>query len=129
MRCRQHRDDRGVMLVEAIVALGLLGLAMAALSTLMTQHLRQAGKNTAFMTAISLGEQELEDLRSLDYNSIASRTNTPTTDGVTTYTVASTVVADSPTANMKSITTKVTWTGLNGPQTYSLYTIYTQLQH
>lgn len=129
MHYRHHLDDRGVMLVEAIVALGLLGLSMAALSALMTQHLRQAGTNSLYTAAIALGEQELEDLRSMDYNSLASRTYTPPAVGVTTYTVASTVVADSPSANMKSITTNVTWTGLNGPQTYTLYTIYTQLQH
>jgi len=129
MRFKQRLDNRGVMLIEALVAIGLLGIGMASLSALMTQHIRRAGTNNAYTTAIALGEQEIEDLRSQDYTTgLVSRTSTSTV-GVTTYTIATTVVPDSPAANMKSITTNVTWAGLNGTQVYRLYTIYTQILH
>jgi hypothetical protein len=47
---------------------------------------------------------------------------------VTTFTISTTVLADNPAPNMKKVTTNVTWTGLNGAQTYTLDTIYTQVQ-
>jgi hypothetical protein len=117
------------MMVEAIMAILLLGTSMAAISALMTQHIRQSGTNNLYTTAISLGERELDDLRSLDYNSLASRTSTVIpTPGSTTYTITSTIQADTPIANAKQISTTVTWTGLYGSQSYSLYTIFTALQ-
>ena len=129
MRRKRRLDNRGTMLLEALMALGLLGIGMATLSALMVQHIRAAGSNNLLTTAIALGEQELEDLRSQDYNTgLVSRTSTSTL-GATTYTITTTVTADSPSPNMKSIATRVTWTGLNGSQTYALNTIYTQLQN
>jgi len=117
------------MLLESLVAIGLLAIGMTSLSALMVQHIRAAGSNNLLTTAIALGEQELEDLRSQDYNTgLVSRTSTSTL-GTTTYTITSTVTANSPAINMKSITTNVTWTGLNGSQTYALNTIFTQLQN
>jgi len=128
MRSKRRLDNRGMMLVEALVAIGLLGIGMATLSALMVQHMRTAGSNNLLTTAIALGEQELEDLRSQDYNTgIVSRTTTSTV-GATTYTITTTVTADTPSFNMKSITTNVTWSGISGAQSYVLRTIYTQLQ-
>ena len=129
MRSKRRLDDRGMMLLEALVAIGLLAIGMTTLSGLMVQHIRTAGSNNLLTTAIALGEQELEDLRSQDYNTgLVSRSSTSTL-GTTTYTITTTVTADSPALNMKSITTNVTWNGLNGSQSYQLRTIYTQLQN
>ena len=129
MRCKRRLGNRGTMLLESLMALGLLAIGMAGLSALMVQHLRAAGSNNLLTTAIALGEQELEDLRSQDYNTgLVSRTSTSTL-GTTTYTITTTVTANSPALNMKSIATTVTWSGLSGPQTYALNTIYTQLQN
>jgi Tfp pilus assembly protein PilV len=129
MRSKPRLDNRGIMLIESLVALALLGIGMTTLCAFMIQHIRAAGANNLLTTAIALGEQELEDLRSQDYTTgIVSRTSTSTL-GATTFTITTTVVADSPAINMKSISTNVTWTGLNGSQTYALQTIYTQLQN
>ena len=129
MPCKPHRNDRGSMLLEALVSICLLGIGMAALSGLMVQHTRAAGTNHLLTTAIALGEQELEDLRSQDYNTgLVSRTTTSTL-GITTYTITTTVTADTPALNMKTVNTNVTWSGLNGSQSYALNTIYTQLQN
>ncbi len=129
MPCKPHRNDRGSMLLEALVSICLLGIGMAALSGLMVQHIRAAGTNNLLTTAIALGEQELEDLRSQDYNTgLVSRTTTSTL-GITTYTITTTVTADTPALNMKTVNTNVTWSGLNGSQSYALNTIYTQLQN
>jgi Tfp pilus assembly protein PilV len=127
MRSKHRLDARGYMLLESLVALGLLAIGMTSLSGLMVTHLRAAGSNNLLTTAIALGEQELEDIRSQDYTAIVSRTTTSTL-GNTTYTIATTVTADSPALNMKTISTNVTWSGLNGAQTYALKTIYTQIQ-
>jgi len=129
MHSRKRLNERGILLVEALVGLGILTVGMATISALMVQHLRASGTNNLLTTAIALGEQELEDLRSQDYNTgIVSRSST-STQGVTTYTITTTVIPDNPAPNMKKVSTNVTWTGLNGSQTYALYTIYTQLLH
>jgi type II secretory pathway pseudopilin PulG len=129
MRSKRRLDNRGSMLLEALVAIALLGIGMSTLSLLMVQHLRAAGTNNLLTTAIALGEQELEDLRSQDYNTgLVSRTSTSTL-GTTTFRITTTVTADNPIPNAKSISTIVSWTGLNGSQTYALNTIYTQLQN
>jgi len=124
MSSRHRRDDRGATLIEALVALALFGISMAAIGKLLTCHVRRAGTNNTYTTAVSMGEQELEDLRSQAYSVIASRSSQVTTGGIT-YTITTAVVPDSPALNMKSITTTINWREPNGSQTYTLNAIYT----
>jgi type II secretory pathway pseudopilin PulG len=117
--CNQH----GSTLVESLVALSLLGLTAAAIGNLLSREISLDATNGTSTTAISLAEQELEDLRAQDYDAVASRSSTNTVDGAT-YNVQTTVVPDSPAPDMKSVTTTVTWTDVRGPQSYDVYTIY-----
>ena len=119
----RHRE-RGSTLIESLVALGLFGLMASAMGSLFTTHIRAEGSNVRRTAAIALVEQEFEDLRSLDYDSIMSRSSTSTT-GHVTYTLTTTVVPDMPAPNMKTITATLTWTDNYGPQTYSANAIYT----
>lgn len=139
MSFRPRRNDYGTTLIETLVAIALFGISMAAIGNLLTCHIRRAGTNSSYTTAVSMAEQELEDLRSLSYSDIASRssrlpsctssswwcaTEKPSA-GTMPYTITTTVVPDSPAANMKRITITVNWNEPNGPQTYTLYAIYT----
>ncbi len=123
---RRHRE-RGTTLLEAVVAAGLFGLAMAAMSPLMVTHIRMEGSNLTRTTAIGLAERELEDLRGLNYDSIASRSSTQTIGGMR-YTVATTVRDDTPTDGVKTITTAVSWTDQTGAQSYALNAVYTAVK-
>lgn len=126
MSSKRVRDTRGSMLIEALVALGLLGVAAAAIGDLVVSHIRLQGTNTTTTTAISLAERELEDLRSLPYSDIGSRSTEITVGGLI-YRLGTTVAADSPEPNMKSVTTQVMWSDLVGLRGYTLYAIYTNV--
>lgn len=128
MNCRRARRERGASLIESLVALALFGIAAAAVGNLLTQHIRRERTNGTTTAAIAVAEAELESLRSLDYPNIASRTTDPTPSaGSPAYHVQTTVVADSPAPSLKTITTQVTWTEPAGPQSVSLYAVYTDI--
>jgi hypothetical protein len=112
--------------MESLVAVVLFALAARAMGILFTQQFRMQGTNFTTTTAIALASKELEDLRALDYPNIASRSSTATT-GAITYNIQTTVVADSPQPNLKTINASVTWTEPSGPKAYSLYAIYTDI--
>ena len=121
-------QQRGATLIESLVALGLFGVAAAAVGTLLTQHIRVERTNGTTTAAIAVAEAELESIRSLDYPSIATRAFDPTpAAGRPAYHVQTTVVADSPAPSLKSITTQVNWTEPAGAKSVSLYAIYTDV--
>jgi Tfp pilus assembly protein PilV len=126
MGSKTKRRQRGATLLEALVALGLFAIAASAFGTLLTQQIRMQTTNGTSTQAVALGEKELEDIRALDYDQIASRTNTATV-GYKTFTITTKVVPDSPAPNMKSVTTTVSWTEPNGAQKYTIYAIYTDI--
>lgn len=120
-----NRGDRGFMLVEAIAAIGLLALAMAAVGTLLVNQIRFGVSNATGTTAIALAEQEFEELRGIEYEDIASRSRT--VSGSTTYTVTTSVQANLPGPNMKSITVEVAWSDYGQARTYTVDGIYTDI--
>jgi prepilin-type N-terminal cleavage/methylation domain-containing protein len=127
MSSKHRRGERGTTLLESLVAVALFGIASAAIGTLLTQHIRTQGTNMTQTSAIGIAERELEDLRAMDYGDIASRTSTTTVASMT-YNLTTTVTANTPATNMKSINTTVTWTEARGPQTVSLNAIYTAVK-
>ena len=124
---KHHSNERGVTLIESVVALGLFAIAAAAVSNLLVGHIRQTGSNLAATTAIVVAERELEDLRSLDYTDIVSRSSTKTFDGLT-YAVATTITSDMPAPNMKTIQTQITWSELGVAKSYVLDAVYTAIK-
>jgi len=113
----------GSTLVESLIAMCLFALAATSTSDLLVTHVRAQGSNLNKTTSIALAERELEDLRALDYASIASRSSTQTVGGLR-YTLTTTVTADVPAAGMKTINAVVSWIDLKGAQTYAINAIY-----
>ena len=116
MNSKLHTSERGVTLIESVVALGLFTVAAAAIGSLLVGHVRLKGSNLAATTAIVVAERELEDLRALDYADIATRRSTKTV-GALTYTVTTTITNDAPAPNMKTIQTQVSWSSPAGRRT------------
>ena len=129
MSCRRLRhSQRGVTLIESLVALGVFGLIAAAVGGLLTQHISTERTNGTTTAAVTVAEAEMESLRSLDYPDIATRTFDPTPGaGSPAYHVQTTVVTDSPAPSLKTITTQVTWAEPAGSQSVSLYAVYTDV--
>lgn len=124
----RSRNQRGTTFVEALVALSLFGVGAAAVANLLSQHIRMQGTNGTTTAAISLAEEELEDIRALEYADITSRWAVQVVGG-TTYGLQTNVVANAPEANMKTIQTTVTWAEPSGAKEYALYAIYTDVTH
>ena len=121
-------DQRGVTLVETLVALGLFAVTAATMGDFLVSQIRRASSNYLYSQAYSLAEQQLESLRSLpDYNSIVP-SSTTTTVGNTQYTVATSVLNDTPADGLKQITITVSWQDNFGSQNVAVQTIYTQVQ-
>ncbi len=120
-------SQHGTTLVESLVAIGLFAVAAATIGHLLTHHIRQGTASRRATTAISLAEQELERLRTIDYNDISSQTTVTEVDNAS-YTVRITASTDVPAANMKQIQADVSWTEPNGSQTYTVYAIYTAIK-
>lgn len=118
---------RGVTLAETMVALTLFALCSSAIGRLLTTQIRMASTNHLTTRAYALAEAELENLRAEDYATIASASRTASVGSVT-YTVATTVQANVPAANLKTITVNVSWNEPTGPKNVTLRTIYTAIK-
>jgi len=120
--------QRGTTLIECLVAIVLFALAAAAVGDLLTAQIRMQGSNGTTTTAISLAAGELEDVRALHYEDMASRSSTNVVGGMA-YTLDTGVVANSPQPNMKTVRTTVLWTEPTGAKSYTVHAIYTNVTH
>lgn len=131
MRGRRNgrRGQEGLTLIEALVAGLLLVIATAAVSKLVAGGLVRNDINAALTHATDLAAGEMEDLRSIDYATLASRTAPNSPDvwpppNGTSFTIQSTVTRDSPAPNMSTLVVLVTWAQRGRPYSYTLQSIY-----
>jgi prepilin-type N-terminal cleavage/methylation domain-containing protein len=124
MRARGNQE--GLTLIEVLVAAVILAVVSVGISSLLAAGLTRSDTNSAMTHATDLAIQEMEDLRSLDYSTLASRTapNSPEVWNGTTFTIQSTVNRDSPAPNMSSVGVTVTWALRGQPYSYTLQSIY-----
>jgi prepilin-type N-terminal cleavage/methylation domain-containing protein len=131
MRTRRHGlrrlNERGVSLMETLVALSLFAIAAGTMGDFLVQQIRMASTNHNFTSAYALAEQELEDVRALDYVDIVPRSSTKAVGSVT-FNLRTDVVANTPAPNMKSITVSVDWNEPGGARNVALHTIYTAIK-
>jgi len=125
---RVVRNQRGTTLIECVAAIVLFAIAAAAIGDLLAQQIRMQNSNGTTTTAISVAAAELEDVRTLNYGDMANRSSTTVVDGVT-YNLDTSVVANSPQQNMKTVHTTVVWTEPTGAKSYTLQSIYTDVTH
>jgi len=125
---RVARNERGTTLVECVAAIVLFAIAAAAIGDLLTEQIQMQRSNGTTSTAISVAAGELEDVRTLNYGDMANRSSTTVVDGVT-YNLETSVVANSPQKNMKTVHTTVVWTEPTGAKSYTLHAIYTDVTH
>lgn len=127
-RGRVAGNRRGATLVEAIVAVGLFGVVAGSIGNLFVRQTRLQGANTTATTAIALAEAELEDLRALAYDQVASQSARHDVGGIR-YEVETQVDPDTPDVGMKTVRTTVMWTEPEGVKSYDLHAIYTNVAH
>ena len=120
----RRRRQRGISLMEVLAAMSLFAVVASGVGALATGSLRYTTLNRHGTAAAMLAQQQLEDLRSLDYASILPGSKSATVAGQL-YTIGTGVLADNPAAGMKKITVSVSWTGPEGNKSYAIQTIFT----
>lgn len=128
-RSRRHRlsrDQRGITLVESLVALALLAIGAAVVGNFMTSQIRHASGNHLSGQAYALAADEIERIRSLPFSEMAGGAHTET-DGVVSFDIESDVQDGIPAPNMKSVEVEVSWNAPGGRKTIELRTVYAQV--
>ncbi len=128
MTTRPGHGERGLSLLEVLAAMTLFAIVAAGTGALASQSIRRTVENRHASAAALLVQRELERVRSLDYASIAAATSTQTL-AMQSFTVTTGVQDNTPAANMKRITVTVSWTGAEGSKSYSVQTIFTDVNH
>lgn len=115
---KQNRHNRGGLLLEVLLALGLVTVTLVVVAGVFPFSYTADQKAWTFATAQRLAASEIESLRGDDFDSLAGRVGMATVDG-TTYRLETTVSDyDSPPKNKrKLVTCRVIWQSKKGPET------------
>lgn len=121
------RNQRGITLVETVVALGLFALTAATMSRFLVTQIRHASNNHLQTRAYALAEDQLEGTRALRFNDMQPSTKQVLV-GQVRYTVATTVQTNTPASGLKTIKVNVSWADPTGPKAIDVSTIYTEVR-
>ena len=127
-RAGRGTRSRGFVLPEVLAAVSVLAISILGVQGLLMGLARATSTNANHAVATELAQAELEDLRSLRYDEVASRSGAATIAGMD-YSIVSEVSDGVPQAEMKHIETTVSWVSSGGAsESFSLETIYASIK-
>jgi Tfp pilus assembly protein PilV len=124
---RRRLNQRGISLIETLVALGLFAMTAATMGKFMVTQIRMASTNHLQTKALAMAAETLETTRAQRFNDMVSGSKTQTVGGVM-FTIQTTVNDDTPTNGLKSIAVNVSWKDPLGPKNVTVNTIYTEVR-
>jgi prepilin-type N-terminal cleavage/methylation domain-containing protein len=137
-RSARHARQEGFTLIEAMIALGILALGMAAVAVALVTGLKHAGQSRALTQALYLAQQQIEAVQAMTAADVlalrdaATYPNDPTNpidpdpgdQDVVTYNRRWLVDPDTPEAGVMRVTVQVDWQDARGTvRTVSLQTL------
>ncbi len=109
---------RGFALIEALIALALIGLGLLAVTKLQTWTLTGAGETKSRTEAVHLSQRKLDELRNQlqtgDFTALASGSQTGITGTHATYAMNWTVSTPTSPPDIRMIQLATTWTDARG---------------
>jgi Tfp pilus assembly protein PilV len=126
-RPRRWRSQRGISLIETLVALGLFAVTAATMGRFLVTQIRHASNAHLQTKALAMAAEQLEATRAQRFNDMTSGTTTKTVGGVL-YTIRTTVNDDTPANGLKTINVDVSWNDPQGPKNVAVNTIYTEVR-
>ncbi len=127
---------RGFTVIEVLVAVGLFGILLVAMSSLFLATTLVGATDRTSTDATVVSQEEFEILRGMNYISIPGGTRpclARTTVAGRTYTCSRTVelnpiIDEDPEPNMKRITVTLTWQVGGRTRTYVARTVYADVE-
>ena len=126
MRTQKGPRHNGFTLLEVLLATFILVFGVAATAALLLAANTQGTVSRRATEAAALAQRELEVLRDMRYDDIASASPTTLVVGRKTYSLERVVTVNDPAPNMKRIRVTLTWV-IRGTRTYVAETIFTNL--
>jgi prepilin-type N-terminal cleavage/methylation domain-containing protein len=119
-RQRRGRGDSGFSPIEMMLAMTVLGIGLLSIAQIIPLALAGGTQARLRTQAVQAGQQRLDDLMAVPYDSLLAGSFSETIDG---YTVAWTVSDDVPVPGAKRVDLAASWVTLRGTQTVELTTI------
>jgi prepilin-type N-terminal cleavage/methylation domain-containing protein len=119
-RRRTGRRDRGFSLVEMMLAMTVLGIGLLSIAQIIPLALAGTTQARVRTQAVQAGQERLDDLMAVEYDSLLAGTFSETVDG---YSVTWTISDDVPVPGSKRIDLVASWVTLKGTQTVELTTL------
>ncbi|MGQ0550070.1 MAG: type IV pilus modification PilV family protein [Armatimonadota bacterium] len=126
MKTGTRARRNGFTLLEVLLATFIMVFAIASTAALLMATSTQGTVSRRATEAAALAQKELEVLRDMRFDDIASAAPTTLVVGSNSYTLERVVTANDPAPNMKRIRVTLTWV-IRGTQTYVAETIFTNL--
>ena len=117
----------GFSLMEVLVAMVIFSISALAVTSLMVNHTKLVSLNAQSSEAIALAQDKLEDLRTMNFTSLASNSAPPVIKKGTAYTTSWTVQQNTPATGMATLTITVAWNHKGVAKSYVTKSIFSSV--
>jgi type II secretory pathway pseudopilin PulG len=114
--------------MEVLCAMSLFAIVASGVAAMAMNSMRATANNRQSTSAQMLAQDEVEQLRGLDYEDLVSRDRTIHMSDQS-FDIHSAVVDNNPSSGMKHITVTVSWNSPLGSRHYELQTIFTAIRN
>jgi prepilin-type N-terminal cleavage/methylation domain-containing protein len=118
--------EEGFTLLEIMIALVILSIALVALAGLQVSAIKGNAFSKRMTTAVSIGNEKMEQLKNSSYANILSESPIQVTQSNMNFTRQVTVTNNNPLPNMKTVNVMVTWSDSSKSYSVPITTIISQ---
>ena len=120
------RPEQGFTLIEVMIALVILSIALVALAGLQVSAIKGNAFSKRMTTAVSIGNEKMEQLKNSSYANILSESSIEVTRSSMNFTRQVTVTNNSPLPNTKTVNVMITWSDNSKSHSVPITTIISQ---